>query len=439
MSRGGPGDSNKRAREFEQRNVDEIVEVERNRARHAHAIRITEAAEQRRREAAEAERRRRTEEAERRRREAAEAERRRIEEAANQETNIIKSLINLGSFKGISRQQLVNYEQGSGIYGTDHFMNLKADIKSKLKYSGLNIELKDTFLDWSSTTSNRNQFCYICGCKLLANPNPRDNKYDTQNDHVIEYVLSAGLMGHGSRNAIRPVHKMCNSPIKANPQSYGVSGAPANSGLLGWGILKPPYIDSDGGIHYWHLNRTQADLLRTTAQGEIIRSGIPGGVAIENLYVRSHISTYQSVIAELNNTHSYGSGGSETKNPSRLLVLKNSTFRSNFLTNDQLFGELTGLPGVKLIDKFLYGLIVTACMNLMPDSHILQTIFENQTFKRAVENVLGPKYYKPQGSGGRSGGAGPSGSRSHFGKRKQKPRLKSLKQLVSDLKSLKKF
>jgi hypothetical protein len=36
-------------------------------------------------------------------------------------------------------------------------------------------------------------------------------------------------------------------------------------------------------------------------------------------------------------------------------------------------------------------------------------------------------------------GAGPSGSRSHFGKRKQKPRLKSLKQLVSDLKSLKKF
>ena len=363
---------------------------------------------------------------------------------AEQKSNIILSLINLSKIAS-ERAGFTGYEIGFGIHGTGDFIRFKKDILFKMNNSHLGVDLTEDFLNWDNTIKVRSHYCYICGYRLQrANDQYSNPTLNTQGDHVLEFSLSAGFLGHGSRNVIRPVHRHCNNPIKSNPGEHRISGANFNSGLLGWGILNPPYIDYNGRINTWSLNNERANLLRTTAQRKISGLGDPftyleGEESPPALHetVRSDLGTYGSIIHELNSTRMYGAGDLSPG----LKILTNERFRTRFI-NPEKYSELIKLLGVGVIDKFIYGLIVTTCMKLNPGgSDILGSIFRDPDFQMAVKNVLGPYYGGTTGSEGSTrggpGGAGPSSEPGNgFGKKRNGLKY-TLKRLRMDLKKVK--
>lgn len=347
-----------------------------------------------------------------------------------QQLNIINSLIRLGTIKG--RNQFINFEHAQQMSGNENFIKFRDDIRSKINNSGLGVPLKRDFIKWSNEGSQRRcTHCYICGYRLQRTTRTDRTELNTQNDHVIEYFISAGLMGHGSQAVIRPVHRYCNSPIKANPgQQNRIPGASTYSGLLGWGVLRPPFISYTGRITTWSLNRQAAEGLRRTAGETISNLGEPFRF-LENEHTQTPLHgtgiDLSTLIDDLNKPD-YGAGEGD---PRQLRILNNPDFIRTFIDPDQ-YNELISTLDVWRIDKFLYGLVVTACMHL---DGTLNDIFNDRDFREAVRNVLGP-FHRDQGST-RSGPSSEPGPGYGFGK--QKNNLKRLKRLHMDLRYLMKL
>jgi hypothetical protein len=349
-----------------------------------------------------------------------------------QELNIINSLIRLGAAIKV-RNQFINFEHAQRMSGNENFIKFSDEIRYKINNSGLGVDLKPNFINWSNEGSQRRcTHCYICGYRLQRTTRTDHTELNTQNDHVIEYFISAGLMGHGSRAVIRPVHRICNSPIKANPEQRNrIPGASTFSGLLGWGVLRPPFITYTARITMWSLNRRAAEHLRITARERISNLGEPFHF-LQNESTQTPLRDdtgidLKSVIDDLNKPD-YGAGEGD---PRQLRILKNPDFIRTFIDPGQ-HNELISKLDVWRIDKFLYGLVVTACMHL---DGTLNDIFNDRDFREAVRNVLGP-FHRDQGST-RSGPSSEPGPGYGFGK--QKNNLKRLKRLHMDLRYLMKI
>jgi len=304
----------------------------------------------------------------------------------------------------IKRKDVTGWDQSSGghIEG-GHYRSFKEFVRSHVE-DNFGFTLNKDFLKpgnkyigFAGATAKdiRLNCCYICGYKLFNSNSGIDPLFNTQMDHIAQYLPSSILQGHHRGITLAGTHACCNNFKDED-----------GSDIWGRGILELPYIESVNagrGVHFndWKINLKNLSSLNLDAKTNIERifrllrrTDHPKLILCDKQDITKTVLT--KTVEDLNDISGYTLKFLNNPDFPFLTRMARTTIKGSIDRNSAT------VPKYKLIDKTIFKLyILTLMHNIKKDGPTGVKIdpgfdpMNDPHFKNCLKYILGPFYQEP--------------------------------------------